>query len=99
MDVRRVQAIEALRGHLPELHRTFGVQVLSVFPSVARDEATDTSDVDVLVDLGGEATFDGYFGLKEALEGILGIKVDLAARAMLKPRVRPRIEREAIHVP
>ncbi len=96
--MRRVQAIEALRGHLPELRQSFGVQSLSVFGSVARDEATDTSDVDVLVDFEGDTTFDGYFGLKEALEQILGTKVDLATRAMLKPRVRPRIEREAVHV-
>lgn len=98
MGVRRVQAIEALRGHLPELRQSFGVKSLSVFGSVARDEATDTSDVDVLVDFEGATTFDGYFGLKEALERILGTNVDLATRTMLKARVRPRIEREAIHV-
>lgn len=96
--MRRVHAIEALRGHLPELRQGFGVKALAVFGSVARDEATDTSDVDVLVDFEGDTTFDGYFGLKEALERILGTKVDLATRTMLKPRVRPRIEREAVHV-
>ena len=93
-----IRAIEALRGHLPELRQSFGVKSLSVFGSVARDEATDRSDVDALVDFEGDTTFDGYFGLKEALERILGTKVDLATRAMLKPRVRPRIEREAVHV-
>lgn len=93
--MRLFQAIEALRGHLPELRQSFGVKSLSVFGC---DEATDRSDVDVLVDFEGDTTFDGYFGLKEALERILGTKVDLATRAMLKPRVRPRIEREAVHV-
>ena len=98
MGVHRMQAIEALRSHLPELRQRFGVMSLSVFGSVARDDATDASDVDVLVDFEGGTTFDGYFGLKEALERILGTRVDLATRAMLKPMVRPRIEREAVHV-
>lgn len=65
---------------------------------MARDEAGDASDVDVLVEFEGNTTFDGFFGLKEDLEALLGTKVDLATPAMLKPRIRPRIEREAIHV-
>jgi predicted nucleotidyltransferase len=96
--MRRTQAIEALQGHLPELRQRFGVKSLSVFGSVARDDAGDASDVDVLVEFQGDTTFDGYFGLKEALERLLGAKVDLATPSMLKPRMRPRIEREAIHV-
>lgn len=96
--MRRTQAIEVLQRHLPELRQRFGVKSLSVFGSVARDDAGDASDVDVLVEFQGDTTFDGYFGLKEALEGLLGAKVDLATPSMLKPRIRPRIEREAIHV-
>lgn len=96
--MRRAEAIEILRGHLPELRQRFGVKSLSVFGSVARDDAGDGSDVDVLVEFQGDTTFDGYFGLKEALEGLLGAKVDLATPSMLKPRMRPRIEQEAIRV-
>ncbi len=96
--MRRAEAIKILRGHLPELRQRFGVKSLSVFGSVARDDAGDGSDVDVLVEFQGDTTFDGYFGLKEALEGLLGAKVDLATPSMLKPRMRPRIEQEAIRV-
>ena len=71
---------------------------ISVFGSVARDQASASSDVDVLVDFEGETTFDGFFGLQEVLEQILGTRVDLATREMLKPLIRPRVEREAIHV-
>jgi predicted nucleotidyltransferase len=96
--VRRAQAIEAIRRDLPELRQAFGVRALSVFGSVARDEANEASDVDILVEFEGETTFDSYFGLKESLEKLLGTKVDLATRAMLKPMVKPRIEREAVDV-
>ena len=43
-------ALKALRSHEGELHR-LGVSHAAVFGSVARGEATDTSDVDVLVEL------------------------------------------------
>jgi uncharacterized protein len=96
--MRRAQAITLLRERLPDLRRRFAVSRLAVFGSVARDEATERSDVDVLVDFSGPATFDGYFGLKEELEAVLGARVDLATRAMLKPMIKPRIEGEAVDV-
>lgn len=96
--MRRDLAITLLRDRLPELRRRFAVRRLAVFGSVARDEATDRSDVDVLVDFEGPPSFDGYFGLKEELEALLGARVDLATRAMLKPRIKPRVEGEAVDV-
>lgn len=53
--MNRDQAIAVLRAHEPEL-RAAGVELLSVFGSVARGEATGGSDVDVVVRLtpGGE---------------------------------------------
>jgi hypothetical protein len=69
-----------------------------VFGSVARGEASDASDLDVLVDFVGGATFDGYMGLKLFLEDNLGVRVDLVTRSALKPRLRARIEAEARRV-
>jgi predicted nucleotidyltransferase len=96
--MRRDQAIAVIHDHLPELRRRFGVRGLAVFGSVARDEATEASDVDVLVDFDRPTTMDGYFGVKEALESLLGTRVDLATRAMLKPRLKAELEREAVDV-
>jgi hypothetical protein len=96
--MRRDLAITLIRDRLPELRRRFAVRRLAVFGSVARDEATERSDVDVLVDFDGPASFDGYFGLKEELEALLGTRVDLATRAMLKTRIKPQIEGEAVDV-
>lgn len=76
----------------------FGVRSLSVFGSVARDEAMAASDVDVLVEFEGAATLDRYLGLKAFLEETLGCPVDLVTRAALKPRLRPVVEKEAIRV-
>ncbi len=96
--MRRDTVIAAIHAHLGELRQRFGVRDLAVFGSVARDEATGTSDVDVLVEFAGPTTFDGYFGVKERLEEILGTRVDLATPAMLKPRLKLEVEREGVRV-
>jgi len=67
-------------------------------PCLARGEASARSDLDVLVDFEGPATFDGFMGLKFFLEDTLGVKVDLVTRAALKPRLRERVESEARRV-
>ncbi len=95
--MQRDHVLSILRQHRAELDQ-FGVRTISVFGSVARDEARVDSDVDILVEFNGSVTFSKFMGLKLYLEDLLGVKVDLAVPEALKPRVRPIIEREAIHV-
>ena len=79
--------------------KSFGVESLAVFGSVARGEASPESDVDILVTFYGPATFDQFMELKFFLEELLGRPVDLVTRKALKPQVQTQIEREAIYVP
>jgi hypothetical protein len=83
--------------HADALQR-LGVKSLAVFGSLARGEAQPDSDVDLLVEFAGTATFDGFMGLKFFLEDLLQRRVDLVTRAALSPRLRSTIEREAIRV-
>ncbi|NEO86712.1 MAG: nucleotidyltransferase family protein [Spirulina sp. SIO3F2] len=78
--------------------RGFGINSLAVFGSVARNEATSTSDIDILVEFSGKVTFDRYMNFKFYLEDNLGRKVDLVDLKMLKPQIRQTILNEAIHV-
>jgi predicted nucleotidyltransferase len=89
---------EVLSEHMPEIRQKFGVQSLAIFGSVARNEASAGSDVDVLVDFEGRPTFDHYMGLKLYLEELFGVAVDLAIPSDLRPALRPRIEEEALRV-
>jgi predicted nucleotidyltransferase len=86
-----------LRDHQAELPQ-FRVKSLSLFGSVARDEAGPQSDLDLLVEFDGHATYDLYIGLKLFLEDLLGCRVDLVMTKALKPRMRPSVEREAVRV-
>ena len=69
-----------------------------LFGSAARDQLRPDSDIDVLVDFDGPATFDRYFGLKDRLEQAFGRPVDLVTSRGLKPRARAQVEREMVRV-
>lgn len=96
--MRRSDVLDLLGTHLPEIRERFGVRSLALFGSYARDEAGPESDVDLLVEFEGPATFLGYMDLIEYLEALMGTRVDLASPSRLKPRIRPYVERELIHV-
>jgi uncharacterized protein len=87
--MRRDEVIQKLREHYHRLTEDYGITSLALFGSVARDEATDTSDVDALVDFGAPPTFDQYMGLKFFLEDLLQCQVDVVTRRALKERIRP----------
>ena len=96
--MKRDEALKQLQAHMPEMVARFGVKRLALFGSTARDEAREDSDVDVLVDFSNPATFRGYFDLKFYLEELFGKEVDLVCNDAVRPRMRPRIERDAIDV-
>ena len=76
----------------------FGARHLALFGSAARDELRAESDVDVLVEFDGPATYDGYFSLKDYLEQLLNRPVDLVTSKGLKPRARQHVEQDLIRV-
>jgi hypothetical protein len=90
--------MSALKENLQLMRSRFGVRNLSVFGSVARGDERPGSDVDVLVEFEQTPTFDQFMDLKLYLEELLRRKVDLVTRHALKPRMRPIIEKEALHV-
>jgi predicted nucleotidyltransferase len=72
-----------------------GVRSLALFGSAARDEATPTSDIDLLVDFARPVGLFGFLRVKQHLEHLLGREVDLVTRDALKPQLREAILRDA----
>jgi predicted nucleotidyltransferase len=97
--VNRNLALKIIADHREKLARDFGIKSLALFGSVVRNEATPTSDVDLLVEFDDRPV--GLFHLSRTqhyLEGILGVaRVDLVLRDSIKPALKERILREAIH--
>jgi len=92
-----IDEIELSREELRALCRRFHVRRLDLFGSAARgDFDPEHSDIDFLVEFDRSAPlhpFDSYFGLKEALEELLGRSVDLVeAGAVRNPYLKASIE-------
>lgn len=96
--MNRATIVDLLNKHRDEFLNRFGARHLALFGSAARDELRDDSDIDVLVEFDGPATFDRYMGLKVYLEDLFGAQVDLATEAMIKPRLRRHIEKDLLRV-
>ena len=95
----REQIIATLRAHEQAL-KDAGVVRLSLFGSVARDEAGPDSDIDIAVRLGeGFSTggFDYFWRLEQLqrrLSQMLGAKVDVVAEPVRKERFQSEIDRD-----
>lgn len=96
--MRRQDVINILKRHQNEFAEFYGVKKLALFGSVARDEATSFSDIDLLVEFNQPVGLFGLFALQDRMEEIFGCKVDLGTPNGLKPRLKDQILREAIYV-
>ncbi|MDE0302167.1 MAG: nucleotidyltransferase family protein [Gammaproteobacteria bacterium] len=94
----RNDILTLLRKHKSMLARRFGVVDLSLFGSFARDQATEASDIDILVQFDGPATSKRYFGVQFYIEDLLDHPVSLVTDKALRVEFRPYVEQEAIRV-
>ena len=95
--MKRTAIVSRIQGHKSELSK-LGVKSLSIFGSVARGEERPDSDVDILVEFEGRATFDRFMDAKFYLEDMLGCKVDLVTSQAIKPRMKPHIMQDLVQV-
>ena len=92
----RLAELQQLAPQLRELLARHGASNPAVFGSVARDQASASSDVDLLIDLPAGASLFDRAQLKSDLEALLLTRVDLIRRRNLKPTLKATVEAEAI---
>ncbi len=88
-----------LAEHKEELKRLFGVKEIGIFGSYVRDEQTEFSDVDILVDFEREIGWE-IVDLKDYLERLLGVKVDLVSKRGIvrRPLLWDYVKKEVVYV-
>ena len=94
----RSEVIDILTDFKKLSAEKYGITILGVFGSVARDQFNDHSDVDIVLQT---QTPDPYLivHIKEDLEGRLIHPVDIVRlRKTMNPHLKQRIEQEAIYV-
>ena len=97
--MKRNDVLEILAAHRKELRERFAVKSLALFGSVARDEASAKSDVDLLVEFDRPVGLFHLIGAEQQLAEWLGVpKVDLVLRRAVIEELKENIFREAINV-
>ena len=87
--------LAAEKRRIEALARKRGFRNLRIFGSVARGEADDSSDVDLLVDAAEGTSLIDLIGLQRELQELLGVKVDVVTPAGLPEDIRTRALAEA----
>ncbi len=93
--MRRDEALRELASLKPLLDK-YGVKRLRIFGSVARDEATPESDLDLIVEYRTKPDLLDFVALQQDISEALGVKVDLAMPESLRPELKDDIIAEAI---
>ncbi|MCF0051352.1 nucleotidyltransferase family protein [Dyadobacter chenwenxiniae] len=75
----------------------YPLKSMALFGSHARNEATEQSDVDILVEFSAPIGFE-FIDLAIELEDVLQTKVDLVSKKGLKAPLLPYIEKNLIYV-
>ena len=95
----RDRVLALLRANRSRLADRYGVRELAVFGSVARGEATETSDVDLIVEFDPDRiTLRSFLDFTDDLEALLHRRVDVVSLPKLTPRLRAHVEAEALRV-
>lgn len=98
MKSTRQDILASLKKLKGEVAREYSVKTIGVFGSVARDEQTGTSDIDLLVEFSKPVGFVTFMRLEHFLSEQLGNPVDLVTSDSLKPVIRQDVLAEVIYV-
>ncbi|MGB8992580.1 MAG: nucleotidyltransferase family protein [Desulfobaccales bacterium] len=90
------KVIQEKRQEILKIAAQHGVYNVRIFGSVARGEADEASDVDVLVEMEPNRSLLDLGGFLADLEDLLGCKVDVVTERGLKTRIRDRVLQEAV---
>lgn len=84
------------KEEVQRIARQHGATNLRVFGSVARGEAKEGSDLDLLVEMEPGRSLLDLVAIKQDLEDLLGCKVDVVTEAAVSPYLRARVVNEAV---
>lgn len=98
MKSTRQDILSSLKKLKEEVAKEYSVKTIGVFGSVARNEQTGKSDIDLLVEFSKPVGFVTFMRLENFLSERLGNPVDLVTSDSLKPVIRQDVLSEVIYV-
>lgn len=91
-----VYSIDQIRQIISPIASSYGIKRLSLFGSYARGEATDASDIDLLIDREGMAGGWAIGGLYSDLRDALGKELDMVTTGGAEAAFLARIHRDEV---
>ncbi|MCR9013891.1 nucleotidyltransferase family protein [Aquiflexum gelatinilyticum] len=91
------EIMDALQGKKKSLFERYPIESLAVFGSFSREEQTELSDIDLLVEFNSKIGSQ-FIDLADELESFLGVKVDLVSRKGIKDKYFNIIKNELKYV-
>lgn len=97
--ITKNEIIEQIRLHKPELSR-FGVSEVGLFGSFSRNQQSESSDLDILIDFQHDKeSFDNFMAVFDILESAFqGQRVEVITKNGLSQYIGPEILKEVIYV-
>lgn len=92
-NLTKQEILSFLRKHKTFLEKRYGVTKIALFGSYAREDQTETSDIDLLIEA-KEHDFDNRYDLKEFLENAFNRKVDVCYFDCVRKFIMHRIQEE-----
>ena len=89
-------SIRQKRDAILEIAHRYGAHDIRIFGSVARGDAVESSDLDLLVRFDPDRSLFDMGGLVMDLRDLLGIKVDIISQGALEGRFGEIVSKEAI---
>jgi hypothetical protein len=93
-----ISQIEKYKDLMLELLKKHDVKRASLFGSIVREEMTDESDIDILIEFKGKKSLLDLAGLKIALEEALKCKVDVLTFDSIHPLLKEQILNEQVKI-
>ena len=88
--------IKEKRDDILSISRRHGARRVRLFGSYARKSSSETSDLDVLIEMEPGSSLLDIVAIKQDLEDLLGCKVDVVTESSLSPYMREDVLKEAI---
>ena len=92
------ETVRGRRQEILEIAARHGAHDVRIFGSVARGQATESSDLDLIVRFDPGRSLIDHGRLIDELEQLLGVKVDVVSERGMRDRFRQRVTTEAVQL-
>lgn len=92
------EVINKLKDLKPELSKKYGLTALALFGSYSRNDQTENSDIDLLIDLATPDTSNFFNCSFELQDSFKGKKVEIVTKGGIKPKYFEAIKEDLVYV-